>query len=80
MITFPDDFIRVEGRAYSCAQLGLSWPPPSTLRLVLGPDKVGVAIDQAFGAAYRRVSVSSITDEQREGMTHVARGAEYERT
>lgn len=82
-MTFDDDFILVEGGRYSVANLGLSWPPPETLRLVFGsPSMVfeqivrGVAVD-ASGVEYRRLSHSAITDEDRAGMTHVARGAEY---
>lgn len=69
MTTFDDDFIRFQGgpldgaQAY-CAKNGMEWPPPETL-----PANDGVV--------YRRESYSIITDEQREGMTHIMRGALY---
>lgn len=40
------------------------WPPPKFVRF--------------NGKIWRRMTFSGITDEQREGMTHVVRGAQYE--
>lgn len=70
-VTFDDDFIRVRflGGRTKCMRLkeiGMTWPPPEHLEFATFP--------------YRRISISSITDEERRAMKHVARGAEYEST
>ena len=67
-MTFDDDFIRVHlqgglERNWVCKPLGLEWPPPQLLIIE--------------GYLYNRIRYSQITDELREGMTSVARGAEY---
>jgi hypothetical protein len=66
-MTFDDDFIRVcfqtGQRNYVLKSLGLAWPPPELIDIA--------------GFQFKRSSMSSITDEQRAGMTHVCRGAEY---
>lgn len=66
-MTFDDDFVQLEGPHatihMACKQLGLDWPPPHMIK--------------ALGGVYNRDSYSKITDEQRAGMTHVARGAVY---
>lgn len=69
MTTFKDDMVRIPSIVFGdvnipLAALGLEWPPPEDLAL--------------GGLLYRRISCSQITDEQRESMTHVIRGAEYE--
>lgn len=66
-MTFDDDFLQVQfdgglRRAF-LKKNGLEWPPPETIDL--------------FGFRLERVRFSEITDEQRAGMTHVCRGAEY---
>ena len=69
MTTFKGDIVRLPTAAMGdlnipLVKLGLEWPPPEEL---------------AFsGLLYRRIRCSQITDEQRESMTHVIRGAEYE--
>lgn len=67
-MTFEDDFIQVlfEGgmRRFKCVDLGVEWPPPEEVNVM--------------GFMFKRTRYSQITDEQREGMTFVARGAEYE--
>lgn len=73
-MTFDDDFIRLRlpnGRGTlhkTCKALGIDWPPPEFIALAGGPISTPV---------YRQVRRSEITDEQRQGMTHVCRGAEY---
>jgi len=66
-MTFDDDYIRLvfdHGvKNVSCKAVGIEWPPPLTL-------DVG-------GFIMVRSRYSSLTDEQREGMTHICRGAEY---
>ena len=67
-MTFEDDFVRfvIIGKGSTdktCRALGISWPPPETLECA------GVTFD-----LYRK---SEITDEQRESLTCVVRGAEY---
>ena len=67
-MTFEDDFIQVtiQGKHHRlrCNQLQLDWPPPETVEI--------------YGFTCKRMRYSKITDEQREDMTHVCRGAEYE--
>jgi hypothetical protein len=67
-MTYDDDFVRLcfdHGVVNQpCKALGLAWPPPEEF--------------EAMGFKFRRVRFSKITDEQRAGMTHVMRGAEYE--
>lgn len=78
MTTFDDDMIRAQlsdGRTFtfSCKSAGVEWPPPESLGVyvpVIGGDPKPVHLT--------RVSYSEITDEQRAGMTHVFRGAQYE--
>lgn len=73
-MTFEDDFVQLNlpnGRGplrQTCKALGVDWPPPEFIALAGGPFSTPV---------YRRVRYSEITDEQRQGMTHVCRGAEY---
>lgn len=66
-MTFADDFLQLETpsgvRRVPLSQLGMDWPPPEL-----------VIINEV---RYERDSFSSITDEQREQMTHVCRGARY---
>lgn len=67
-MTFDDDFVRLNfsgGRHMNVLlkKLDLEWPPPERLHLN--------AIE------FKRIGLSSITDEQRGEMTHVCRGAEY---
>jgi hypothetical protein len=67
-MTFDDDFIRLPMMVgdvnIPAVRLGVEWPPPDELII--------------NGLIYRQIRCSEITDEQRAGMTHVARGAEYE--
>lgn len=66
---FEDDFIQVEdekGRIlgrFVCSENGLNWPPPQAV--------------QWGKVLYKRTNFSQITDEQRQTMTHVCRGAVY---
>lgn len=66
-MTFQDDFVvfLTEGGRYHAllCNLSIEWPPPSRLELL--------------GLEFVRARMSEITDEQRQRMTHVARGAEY---
>lgn len=66
-MTFDDDTIILVftgGKRYhSVKKLNLSWPPPEHV--------------EYYGFRMRRSRMSEITDEQRRGMTHVARCAEY---
>jgi len=67
MTTFADDFIVLQFDhgvvRQPCKAMGLEWPPPERV--------------EVFGIPFKRERYSSITDEQREGMTNVCRGAEY---
>jgi hypothetical protein len=67
-MTFDDDSLFLETpagrRIIRCKSIGLDWPPPERIHI--------------NEVAYDMVSLSSITDEQRESMTHVLRGALYE--
>jgi len=66
-MTFEDDFCQVNFdsgmKRITCNSLGIDWPPPEILDIQ--------------GFEFERKTVSKITDEQREGMTDVCRGAEY---
>jgi len=66
-MTFDDDFVQLnlDGgvKRPTCKSLGLEWPPPEEI------------VFASF--VFERIRYSEITDEQREGMTHVCRGAEY---
>jgi hypothetical protein len=65
-MTFEDDMLRLDGRIWvNCKKNGVEWPPPE--RVVWND------------TTYVQVSRSRLTDEQRSEMTHVFRGAEYER-
>lgn len=72
-MTFDDDYIQIELPGYSgtlrqfCAQRGMDWPPPETLRIGGGRST----------SVYRRESFSQITDAERLEMTNVCRGALY---
>lgn len=72
---FDDDFIQLElpdkkGTVrVTCKQLGIkNWPPPPLMAITGGPMSSPV---------YKRTSYSPITDEQRQKMTRVCRGAIY---
>lgn len=82
--TFDDDSIRVEGQVYSCRSLGLEWPPPLNLHIVLGTNRLagGIAVvDQPLPGTvlYRQVNRSQLSDDQRAEMTHVFRAADYKK-
>ena len=66
-MTFNDDFCRIQfmngTKDYFCETLGLDWPPPELINI--------------HGFDMKRLKLSAITDEQREGMTNVIRGALY---
>jgi hypothetical protein len=68
-VTFDDDFMEFRMLAgppkrVTLKSVKLEWPPPLLLSYMDFP--------------FRRISYSKITDKQREVMTHVARGSEYE--
>lgn len=66
-MTFSDDMLQLEfnggRRRVTCISAGVAWPPPEILDIM--------------GFKMRRESMSSLTDEQRNEMTHVLRGAVY---
>jgi hypothetical protein len=66
-MTFDDDFCQIllpgKPRRYTCKSLGYDWPPPEEIVWA--------------GFNFVRIRYSQITDEQREEMTNVIRGAEY---
>lgn len=72
-MTFDNDFMRLEGLNITLKSIHLEWPPPPFLKLYR-PVATGLPPEEL---TYKRVRCSEITDEQRAGMTHVARGAEY---
>lgn len=67
-MTFEDDFIKLDTfggpKLLRCLPNNIAWPPPEKLELL--------------GFKWKRVSMSAITDAQREKMTHVMRGALYQ--
>jgi len=66
-MTFDDDYLRVHFltgyKNIICKSLGINWPPPEILNI--------------GGFDFKRIRYSQITDEQRDGMEHICRGAEY---
>jgi hypothetical protein len=83
-VTFEDDFVRLHMSVGSpnipLVKLGLEWPPPEYLLVEL--DGIRAAIPEDLDGVERpfvmvRERFSVITDDQRAGMTHVCRGAEY---
>lgn len=69
-MTFDDDFVLVGGVRATLKSLGLEWPPPPFMRINMHGE-----LDDLF---VKRLRMSEITDEQREKMTRVCRGAEYQ--
>jgi hypothetical protein len=73
-VTFDDDYIQlnlgpIKGpMRVPLKQLGLSWPPPEFIAITGGPFST---------PTFKRLRYSAITDQQRQRMTHVCRGAEY---
>jgi hypothetical protein len=79
-MTYDDDFVRLNLVAgtvnVTCKELNLQWPPPD--RIAIDGENVREATaDDPIWKVMIMDRMSEITDEQREGMTHVARGAEY---
>ena len=79
MKLFDDDFAQFEGGALDGLRIFLhdtnnqhslmaEWPPPEEVTLSMRGEPQ---------STYERISHSAITDEQREEMTHVCRGALY---
>lgn len=70
-MTFDDDFLRLlvedSVNTVMCIAAGVDWPPP--------PEMIVDVNGEHF--LMKRSRMSAITDEQRQGMTHVCRGAEY---
>lgn len=66
-MTFDDDMVTINFTngpvRQTCIALGLEWPPPEFIII--------------FGFTFKRLRLSSISDEQRASMTNVCRGAEY---
>ena len=67
-MTFDDDHILIRfgsgaSRRYFLKDIGYDWPPPEVLEF--------------SGFNFKRLRYSSITDEQREKIDRVCRGAEY---
>lgn len=72
-MTFDDDYIQIvlpngEIVRQTCQKLGIAWPPPEFIQID-GP--------LSMAPRFRRVRFSQISDEQRDGMDRVCRGAEY---
>jgi len=68
-MTFDDDFMQFKmlsgkPKRLTLKSQNLEWPPPLVVNFM--------------GFPFRRTTCSDLTDAQREGMTHVCRGAEYE--
>jgi hypothetical protein len=80
MKTFDDDMVRLNMSigtfTFPCKEVGLTWPPPERL-FVEGPKLREANDEDPQGEVLIRDGISEITDEQREQMTHVVRGAEY---
>lgn len=74
-MTFNDDFLIFfspggEQHRVPCNQLGISWPPPATIRLR--------GFEPPFeDINFHQVSCSSMSDLERSVRSDVARGARY---
>lgn len=79
-MTFDDDFARLNLSVGTynvpLTALGLEWPPPERLWLD-GKGARPATTEDDPNEVMVRMSLSQLTDEQRERMTHVCRGAEY---
>jgi len=80
-MTFDDDMMRlnltVGVQTVRCKALGFEWPPP--MRIYLDEGSIREAVDEDNSTfVLHQVSISQITDEERAGMSHVVRGAEYD--
>lgn len=66
-MTFDDDFLQLEfeggTRRATCKSLGIEWPPPETITVL--------------GFEMEQVSRSTVTDEQRQQLTMLMRGARF---
>jgi hypothetical protein len=85
-MTFDDDYVRLlrlEGPPVllTCKSLELDWPPP-TFITISGPLSLEELLDSTDESEpimqFERVRYSQITDDDRAGMRHVVRGAEYQ--
>ena len=81
MRTYDDDFARLHLAVGTVDlplfKMGLSWPPPERLYLERDGRFREAREDDELPYVMSRVSCSGLTNEQRDGMSHVARGAEY---
>ncbi len=64
-MTLPSDFVRLgeDGKNFTCASLGLDWPPPDLLAV--------------NGVSYELQSHSQLSDADMVELTNIARGAQY---
>lgn len=71
-MTFDDDYLQFRLSTgplrMTCKSAGVDWPPPERIEVTGGPFST---------PRFKRIRYSDITDDQRAGMTHVCRGAEY---
>jgi len=81
MTTFDNDMLSIETMFFGTnliplKELNLTWPPPKFL--VLDEEGIREATkDDPKEHMMHRIRMSEITDEQRESMINVFRGAEY---
>lgn len=68
-MTYDDDFVLIGMVQATLKSLDIEWPPPPFIEVNNHGELPNLLL--------KRVRYSEITDEQRAGMTHVARGAEY---
>lgn len=68
-MTFDDDFVRIGMVNATLKSLGLEWPPPPFIEVNNHGELPNLLL--------KRTRLSELTDDERAGMTHVARGAEY---
>jgi len=78
-MTYEDDYCQFDFgelgiKRITCKDVGVDWPPPTCISVqIMDGKKLMRTID------FECINHSQITDEQRAGMTHVCRGAEYVR-
>lgn len=81
-MTYDDDFLQLHTQFFGqprimLSNVGLSWPPPELLYMDANQGLREPTKDDEKRFIFERIRFSQITDEQREGMDHVVRGAEY---
>ena len=80
-MTFDDDTVRLHLSVGTInvplMKIGLTWPPPERIIYTIDEGWREAREDDESALIFKRTNYSPITDEERETLTHVFRGAEY---